>query len=230
MRLKKLALFLLILTAGCATRQVPDEITAMSYKEKSVVIKKKGSIVLDAGHGGRDSGAASHRDDYEEKALTLSTTFLVQEELKKLGYDVILTRSHDTYVPLNTRAQIANNHHADLFVSIHYNFALSEEVNGIEIFYYKKPANEDDERLIKSKKLAQKVLTAVIENTQSASRGVKQANFAVIRETHMPAILVEAGFLSNRQERLKIKDPRYLKALAAGIAKGVDNYNQGNVR
>jgi len=203
---------------------MPPEVTAMAEKEKKHEVRKTQKIVIDAGHGGRDAGAASLRDHYEEKALTLSTAFLVQDQLKKLGYQTSLTRHQDIYVPLSTRAQMANQAQADLFVSIHYNFSPSHEAHGIEVFYYKENKNPSHPRIIQSKQLAQNVLTSVISRTGAQSRGVKQANFAVVRETVMPAVLIEAGFLSNPKEREKIHDPVYLRRLAKGIAEGVDTY------
>ncbi|MBS0623151.1 MAG: N-acetylmuramoyl-L-alanine amidase [Verrucomicrobia bacterium] len=218
----------LLLLTGCGTRGIPPEVTAMATREKSPVVCKPQRIILDAGHGGRDTGAASCRENYEEKSLTLSTALLVQDQLKKMGYQTSLTRNHDIYLPLSTRAEIANKHDADLFVSIHYNFSTSKEAHGIEVFYYKEEKAPSHPRIVKSKQLAQRVLNGVLTQTGANSRGVKQANFAVVRETKMPAILIEAGFLSNRQERDKIKDPCYLRLLAKGIAEGIDSYLNKN--
>lgn len=214
-----------LILGGCATRSIPREVSVMAAHEgRGVPLKRREKIVIDAGHGGRDSGAASRKEDYEEKSLALSTAFLVQEQLKRMGYQTLLTRNHDTYIPLDARAEMANTSHADLFVSVHYNFSTSNEASGIEVFYYKEEKNPTHPRIVASKKLAQIVLGSVIDRTGSVSRGVKQANFAVVRETLMPAVLIEAGFLSNRRERERLRDPIYLNALAKGIAEGVDAY------
>jgi len=149
---------------------------------------------------------------------------LISDALKRLGYKTILTRNNDIYIPLETRAEMANSIDADLFVSIHYNFSSSQEAEGIEVYYYKEEKRPLPFRIVQSKELGQEVLRKVIKNTGAESRGVKQANFAVIRETKMPAVLVEAGFLSNPKEREKLRDQKYLEAVAKGIAHGVDQY------
>ncbi len=220
-------LVLAFICTACSSHRVPAEISSIS-EHKIAIPKREELIVIDAGHGGRDSGSASHREDYEEKSLTLSTAFLVQDFLHKLGYKTVLTRNHDTYIPLNTRAEIANSLEADLFVSIHYNFAASREAQGVEVYYYKDERNPGCDRITESKILASQVISSVIGQTSANSRGVKQANFAVIRETKMPAILIEAGFLSNPKERELLRDPRYLRQLAWGIAKGIERYHLTN--
>lgn len=214
---------LLFLTA-CQARVMPPEIVTIQDIPRVVAPNRNEVIVLDAGHGGRDPGSMSHREDYEEKSLTLSTVFMVQDHLKKLGYKTVLTRNHDIYVPLHTRAEIANDLNANLFVSIHYNFSTSCDVEGVEVYVYKEEKTPNNTRIVQSKRLAQTMLCSVIERTGAHSRGVKQANFAVIRETQMPAILIEAGFLSNPHERDRIHDPQYLRQLSWGIAKGIDKY------
>lgn len=216
--------FLILILTACGTHRIPTEVAAIKETQRVVIPKRHEVIILDAGHGGRDPGSSSHREGYEEKSLTLSTVFLVQDQLKKLGYETVLTRNHDIYVPLSTRAEIANDLKADLFVSIHYNFSTSHDVEGVEVYYYKDEIHPGNDRITHSKQLAQNVLKAVVDRTCAKSRGVKQANFAVIRETKMPAILIEAGFLSNHAEREKLNDPQYLRNLSWGIAKGIDQY------
>jgi len=180
--------------------------------------------VIDAGHGGHDGGAISKRNDYNEKELTLATAFSIRNCLNQLGYKTVMTRSQDTFVPLGTRAEIANALDADLFVSIHYNFCPNAEAKGIEVYYYKEDRTPSSFRILQSKSLGAMVLRKIISQTGATSRGVKQANFAVIRETRMPAILIEGGFLSNLHERERLHDPQYRRSIARGIAKGIDNY------
>ena len=217
---------LAFLVAGCVQHGIPPEVTALHHLPPPPPISKikKEIIILDAGHGGKDTGTTSKRDKYEEKSLTLETVLLVSEQLKKLGYKTILTRHEDIFVPLETRAHIANSVDADLFVSIHYNFSSSKEVEGIEVYYYKDTKKPTPNRIVRSKELGLEVLRKAIVQTGARSRGVKQANFAVVRETKMPAILIEAGFLSNPKEREKLQDRKYLQGLAKGIAQGVDQY------
>lgn len=186
-------------------------------------IAKGQLIVIDAGHGGEDRGTISlSTPKYQEKSLTLATAKLLQGYLKQMGYKTLMTRSDDTFIPLSNRAGIANDAKSTLFVSVHYNSAPSREASGIEVYYYK--SSTDKERTTESKALASNVLNEVLEYTKAKSRGVKQGDYAVIRETNMPAILVEGGFLTNDDEMNKIKDPSYIKRLAYGIARGIDSY------
>jgi N-acetylmuramoyl-L-alanine amidase len=105
---------------------------------------------------------------------------------------------------------------------VHFNSAPNPKADGIEVFYYK--SEQDKGRSASSKALAQAVLKRVLDTTKANSRGVKHGNLAVVRETKMPAILVEGGFLTNEKEAEKIKDPAYHKKLAWGIAQGVRDY------
>nr|NGX54522.1 N-acetylmuramoyl-L-alanine amidase LytC [Chlamydiota bacterium] len=179
------------------------------------------TIVIDAGHGGKDSGSRSDTHNYEEKQLTLSTARMVRDYLQEMGYKTILTRDDDLFVPLDDRAQIANANNVTLFVSVHYNHCPDPSVQGIEIFYYK---DEKTERHVHSNHLGDTILSQLVWHTGAEARGIKRGKFAVIRQTKMPAVLVEAGFLSHPKEREKIKDPMYRRFIAKGIARGVDHY------
>ncbi|HEV8051182.1 MAG TPA: N-acetylmuramoyl-L-alanine amidase [Parachlamydiaceae bacterium] len=180
-------------------------------------------VMLDAGHGGEDFGTHSlGTPKYQEKYLNLSTTMMVKNFLQQFGYEVMLTRSDDTFISLDKRSMYANEQKPRLFVSIHFNSAPSADAEGIEVFYYK---NEDNKpRMAKSKALAQAILDKTLLNTQAKSRGVKQGNYSVIRETNMPAVLIEGGFLTSTAEMEKIKNASYLKSLALGIAQGIQTY------
>lgn len=215
-----------LLLSGCSYRSIPPEVVALRQDTKKKPVKLESShpekIIIDAGHGGKDFGALSRALGYEEKQLTLTTAHMLRNQLKQLGYHAILTRSQDVFISLDKRAELANRADADLFVSIHFNHSTSQEAKGIEIYTYKE--SPPSSRILRSKELAKEVLSKIIHTTGAKSRGLKEANFAVIRETDMPAILVEAGFLSNPQEREKIRDPKYLRFIASGIAKGIDDY------
>ena len=214
-------IFLLVFVTACSRHHIPPEISSLRDTPKPVRQRTE-TIVIDAGHGGKDTGAMSKRDHYEEKELTLATARMIQHSLQQLGYKTVMTRQHDAYISLRGRAEIANAIEGDLFVSIHYNHAPSESAKGIEVYHYKE--SPQSKRIVASKVLAQDVLKRVVTLTGGESRGVKEANFAVIRETKMPAILVEAGFLSNARERECIHDPKYQRKIAWGIARGVDAY------
>lgn len=181
-------------------------------------------IVIDAGHGGKDLGAQAKTVPVtQEKALNLQTAVMLEAFLRKMGYQTILTRGDDYFVPLDLRAQFANSNEATVFVSVHYNSAPSKEAEGVEVYFYE-AGEENAARSQESRLLAESVLEQIVKATECRSRGVKHGNFAVIRETKMPAILVEGGFVSNEKELGKLRDPDYLKTLAGSIAIGVRTY------
>jgi len=178
-------------------------------------------IVIDPGHGGKDPGTHCYTfPKYEEKILALKTAQLVSQNLRELGYRTVLTRNDDTFIELYQRAAFANERRAIAFVSIHYNSAANENVHGIEIFYYQ--TDPSKRKAQASRKMGENVIKELVNLTQAKNRGVKHANFVVVRETKMPAILIECGFLTNAQERSKLFDPNYQESLAMGIAKGLD--------
>lgn len=178
-------------------------------------------IVLDPGHGGFDIGATVK--SIEEKALALKTATLVKQYLHQKGYRVILTRSRDVFLSLAKRSTIANDTKSKLFVSIHYNAFKNPQANGIEVYYYNKG---NKWRQNKSKKLATLVLNGMIGATGAKNRGVKTGNFHVIRETNMPAILIEGGFITNPQEHSHLSDQGYLEKMARSIAEAIEKYLQ----
>jgi N-acetylmuramoyl-L-alanine amidase len=190
--------------------------------EKSTpnVIKENAPlVVIDAGHGGFDLG--THSKTYEEKEICLKTAMYLRKYLEKAGFKVILTRSRDEYLPLKKRAEIANQSKCQILISVHCNSAKNTTAKGIEIFYTKKT---EPWRAKKSKELAQAVLSNLIAKTGAESRGIKEANFCVIRETKMPSILIETGFLTNEEERKKLSNEFYLEAVAKSITDGVQQY------
>ncbi len=181
--------------------------------------KEKPIVILDAGHGGKDEGTKVR--NLMEKQLTLRTAYIAKGQLETLGYRVIMTRARDIFLPLGTRVKLANRRDPAILVSIHYNSAASPAAKGIEVYYYGKGAVT---RRDASKTLATTILTHMTKESQAISRGTKQGNFQVIRETNIPAVLVEAGFVTNSEERALIATEGYLLKLGKGIASGVDKY------
>lgn len=181
------------------------------------------NIILDPGHGGDDQGAKSLvKPVYSEKNFNLVTARFTQQQLTQKGYSPLLTREKDFFVSLMDRAAMPQLRNKDIFVSIHFNAAASPQAEGIEVFYYR-----DENHLARtqaSKSLAESVLKYIVKETNAKSRGVKHGNYHVIRETDVPAILIEGGFLTHPEELAKIKDPTYLKKLAWGITQGIDHY------
>jgi N-acetylmuramoyl-L-alanine amidase len=176
-------------------------------------------IILDAGHGGSDEGACVK--SFQEKQVTLTTTLLAKDYLEEMGHRVVLTRSRDVFLSLHRRASLANKTQGTLFVSIHFNASKAKEAKGVEIYYCN---GEETWRAQASKRLANCVLYHLVQETQAHSRGVKEGNFHVIRETQMPAVLVEGGFVTNPEERSQLKSRQYLDQIAKGVAEGIDKY------
>lgn len=227
----KRILILLVLLAACTPRYQPPappqytyrESTQIAYVDKPKPIPQKGIIIVDPGHGGEDEGTKSlSKPVYAEKSFNLMTAKFLSSYLRQMGYQVMMTRIDDNFVSLKNRYEMTNRENPRLFVSVHYNAAPSSDAYGIEVFYYRSEDNAN--RTAESKKLAQLTLNQLIASTQAKSRGVKHGDYAVIRETKVPAILVEGGFLSNDDELAKIKDPNYLKQVAWGIAQGINKY------
>lgn len=196
----------------------PDPFTATN---PFVAPKQDVLIVLDPGHGGKDLGTHSRKPPYQEKYLTLTTAYMLRNYLKQLGYEAILTRDDDVFITLEERWLFANQRKTRLFVSLHYNSAPNKSAEGIEIFYYGKGSKT---RSALSKKLGQSIIKQMVKKTGAKSRGVRQGDLAVIRETKMPAVLIEGGFLTNDEEMVKLKNAVYLKKLALGIAQGIKDY------
>jgi N-acetylmuramoyl-L-alanine amidase len=236
MRIKLFLLILLVFTTGCAHKSSKRvNVREAQIKRKQQVAfhealrKNRGkfTIMIDAGHGGDDFGCHSvNAPKLYEKQLSLTLAQMVNRYLKHQGYRTELTRQDDTFVPLKTRAQLANDKKATLFVSLHFNSAPSKKADGIEVFYYK--SEQTPKRSDRSQKLADLVLEQLLSHTHAKSRGVKHGNFAVIRETKMPAILVEAGFLTNEQEMNKIREVSYLQNISLAVAKGVHEFLNEN--
>jgi len=180
------------------------------------------TIVIDPGHGGTDHGARCKSPYCEEKKLCLQTARLLKKYLDQLGYHVVMTRTTDAFIPLHRRVEIANQSTCNIFVSVHYNSSRVESAHGIEVFFH--DSKEEKNRASSSRKLADAILGKVIRRTSAQSRGVKKGNFLVIRETQMPAVLIEGGFLTNPEERVLVKSRDYQEKIARGIADGIDSY------
>lgn len=164
-------------------------------------------LVIDAGHGGRDQGAAGRKS--VEKEINLKTAKSLEKLIKKnyKQVEVIMTRTGDEYITLEDRAGMANFFNADLFISIHSNSARGW-AEGTETFIHPAAKGTASERLAN---LIQFQYTYFAERE---NRGVKTGNLAVLRETNMPAVLTELGFISNKEEEKFIKSRRGRKKLA----------------
>ena len=220
-------------------------------------------VVLDAGHGGEDPG--NRGNGYYEKDIALKIVLKVGKELEK--YDdlkVIYTRKKDVFIPLDKRAEIANDAKADLFVSIHCNGVANSSPRGTETFVLGLHRNEDNLEIamkensvikfeddyevkydgfdptspesyigftiMQEEFLDQSVLLANFVQNQFQStlnlknRGVKQAGFLVLRETYMPSVLIETGFLTNKTEGAFLNSSKGQSKLSDAIVDGINNY------
>ncbi|MDA7862591.1 N-acetylmuramoyl-L-alanine amidase [Akkermansiaceae bacterium] len=172
------------------------------------------TVVIDAGHGGRDNGG-SYGKVYE-KWLSLDTALRVEKKLKGKGFRTVMTRRSDQFISLSGRAKLGNRYANSIFISIHYNFTWKSNVSGLETFYCS-PA---------SKPLADAVQRGMLNRVKSVNRGVKYARYYVIRHSRNPAILVEGGFVSNSRERGRTKEGWYREAIADGIVDGVVSFKK----
>lgn len=183
-------------------------------------------IVIDPGHGGKDTGARG--STINEKDVTLDISLQVGNLLKQKGYNVEYIRTDDTYIAPEERPIIANQINPEIFVSIHINSATINTPMGIETYYYAPESNpdlflqkEDRERLAKS------VQTKLISKLQRPNRGVKSGNYGVLRNTNMPSILTEIMFINNPTEEELLKQSHIRTLAAEAIAEGIDEYMRG---
>jgi N-acetylmuramoyl-L-alanine amidase len=173
------------------------------------------TVVIDAGHGGHDNGGQWGR--VYEKHLALDTAARLETKLKSLGYQTVMTRRSDYFISLPQRVSTANRYKNAIFVSIHYNYTWKQQVSGLETFY----STEE------GKRLAQLVQSSLIRRARTVDRSAKYARFYVIRHTKLPSILVEGGFVSNAEERDRMKSGWFRESIAQGIADGIQRYRRG---
>lgn len=213
-------------------------------------------IVIDAGHGGKDPGTSA--GSLREKDIALDIAKRVRDDLTERGFEVIMTRDKDVFIPLEQRAFIANSRDADLFVSIHVNAARNRSARGLETFYLNLATSADaaevaarenastgmvrmadvrklvDQIVNHSRKEESRELATTMQAAMTRSilgreehplnRGVKTAGFHVLLGAQMPAVLVEVGFVSNREEARQLRSASHRNKLASAIADGVHRY------
>jgi N-acetylmuramoyl-L-alanine amidase len=177
--------------------------------------RRKAVIMLDAGHGGSDTGAIGVTGVYE-KSITLQVTLDLARSLRNLGYEVELTRDTDRFVSLGERADLANELLPMVFVSIHANSIEDPAFTGVMTFHFN--------GAVEASALASSIQQQLLSSTGAVDRKVRTANFFVLRETVVPAVLVEVGFLTNTLEEQKLRDPFYQKRIVDGVARGIDQY------
>ena len=207
----------------------PSKIAAASRVE---------TIVLDPGHGGSDSGACGRLGN--EKDFTLDVALRAQTSFLRAGYRVQMTWTRDEFVSLDERARFANRFESALFISIHFN--SSGAGTGVETFTLAPrgvPSMAADGPLVtdlvacpgnvrdaENMALATATHASMLAHSQLPDRGIKRARFFVIRETVLPSVLLEGGFISNPEDIRRIATPQYRQALATGILEAVQNYRR----
>ena len=222
-------------------------------------------VCIDAGHGGKDPGA-NYRGSVKEKELNLIVAKEVEKLLRKnKKIEIKMTRSDDTFIPLGTRATIANNFKADLFVSIHANAAPNKNAKGFEVYFRSDKASDKEaaqtaalenealnyeekgvgsvtyadlllnslaanENINESSKLAARIRNSVSEKSSilgirvNIDNSIKQANFYVLQGVKAPSVLVEMGYVTNKDDKKRLNNKKILQIMALSIYNGILNY------
>jgi N-acetylmuramoyl-L-alanine amidase len=198
---------------ACATGRGLFEVQT---KDTSKTFK---TVVVDAGHGGKDNGAY-RRFGGAEKIATLDVANRLSHKLRESGLKVVMTRHSDVFIPLDERVAIENEQTNAIFVSIHFNDSRRRGIRGFETYYHSPNSVE----------LANRIQAKLMTIPNSANRGVHVANFRVLRKAKYPAVLVECGFLSNRLEGGEARDFEHRDELADRIAEAVIEQRYGSSR
>jgi N-acetylmuramoyl-L-alanine amidase len=194
-------------------------------------------VVIDPGHGGQDPGTT--KTGMVEKELTLDLAYRLQRQLQERGLAALLTRTDDSYVSLQDRTAIANDQQACIFVSIHFDEAGRPAATGIETFYAAHPITlpervaswlpflqrtSSEPPNVESQSLATFIQESLVAHTQAVDRGTRPQQFYVIANVRHPAVLVEGGFLTNKDDVAKLANNDYREQMATAISEGIVQY------
>ena len=174
------------------------------------------TVVVDAGHGGKDSGAY-RRYGPPEKMVTLDVAQRLDRKLRESQIKTVMTRDSDVFIPLNDRVAMENKQKSAVFVSIHFNDSRKRRTHGFETYYHSGASFD----------LANGIQQKLMTIPNSANGGVHTANFRVLRLANCPAVLVECGYLSNRSEGNQARDWEYRELLADRIAEAIVEQRYG---
>jgi N-acetylmuramoyl-L-alanine amidase len=202
-----LAIALLASLGACATQTGSVKNTSKTFA----------TVVVDAGHGGKDSGTY-RRSGPPEKMVALDVAQRLERKLRESQLKTVMTRSSDVFIPLNDRVSIENSQTNAIFVSIHFNDSRKRGIRGFETYYHSSA----------SAALANRIQTKLMTIPNSGNRGVHRADFRVLRMANYPAVLVECGFLSNRSEGNQARDWEYRELLADRIAEAIVEQRYGS--
>lgn len=196
-------------------------------------------VVLDAGHGGQDSGAMC--GTVLEKDLTLDVAQRAEILLRAAGYATVLTRDSDRYLTLAERAAVGNKEDDSLFISIHFNDGARAAASGVETYFAQRASSggsrffswlpflqraDNGALASKSESLANCIQASLVERTRAVDRGIKSEQFYVIAKVRHPAALVEGGFITNKSDMMKLATTEYRQEIALAISDGVERFRE----
>ena len=200
------------------------------------------TIVLDVGHGGKDSGARNNAYGLKEKSLALDIAKRLRHLLRRAGYSVVMTRDTDVFVPLERRPQVANRADADLFISIHFNAATNKAASGYETFAltpqyqasskFAEPAPRDNTRFRGNDYdpwnalLGYHMQRGMTQRLGGPDRGLKRARFLVLKHLDCPGVLVELGFISHAGSASRMRSSAHRQTLAQSLLDGILAYHK----
>ncbi len=193
-----------------------------SLSANTIQAAPKKVLVLDAGHGGYDSGSIGSKGTME-KNIILPIALKVGDILKESNIDIVYTRESDQVSwpaeqkqDLAARANISNNLEVDLFVSIHLNSFEQKSVNGTETFY--------SNGSLKGKEAANLIHDQIIKDVGLRDRGIRSEDFSIFRNVKAPTVLIELGYITNKNDEMMLNNSSYQEKFAEAIAKGIINY------
>lgn len=214
-----MCMFMILSYEGKYNKNFAKENSNKILTLSGVSLKNK-KIVLDPGHGGMDKGT-SFQDLYE-KDISLKIAFYTKEYLEKQGIRVYMTREEDKFLYLREISNYSNSLNPDMFISIHVNSNKDISYNGIITYYYNQEEFQKDERI----KLADTIQKQVSKEKTWRDGGIRKQNIAILRWSDVPCALVECGFITNVEDRKRLRDEKVLKNTGVNIAKGIINYLQ----
>lgn len=192
---------------------IPAQAKSRSRSQPSPPAAPFTTVVIDAGHGGHDLGGIRGQKVLE-KVVALDVAKRLQKELNGAGFRTVMTRTEDVFVSLGQRVAIANAHPDAIFVSVHFNAAPRVGARGVETFYATRNSQPIAAHI-------QRALTAI---PKTETRGVKHAEFYVLRENGVRAALTECGFLTNPEDTALAVKSSYRQRLAKGMATAIERY------
>jgi len=221
--MKTVVSILLVLLLSVFSAEAKTKHSRSRHKSKKDVpaVKKTfracvfSTVIIDAGHGGRDLGGIP-QNIIPEKGVALDVALRLNKALQKAGFKTILTRRNDTFIPLATRVAIANAHPEAIFVSIHFDSSPRRGACGIHT-HYASPGEAP---------LAARIQRHLMTTTNGMNRGIKTARFCVLRKTTGRAVLAECGFLTNPHDAALVQRASYRKRLADQICAAIVEYRR----